>query len=63
MYAKNMKHNAIVKANVDIQVGNVVRVLLGKKKFGKKGMRYSKEVYAVADIDGAKYKLMSKDVR
>lgn len=54
-------HNRKLNKQIDIDVGDVVRVAIDKNKFDKENIVFSKELYLVSEVIGYKYKVMALD--
>ena len=61
MYDELHEHNKSLKESIDIDIGDFVRVAIGKKTFDKGNITFSTDIYVVADSVGKKYQIMDEN--
>jgi len=61
IYEDAMEHNIKLERNIDLEIGDYVRKVVGKSSFEKEKTTFSKEIYVIFDKKGYKYKLITQD--
>lgn len=61
IYSENYEHNKKVKSQLEVKVGDKVRVLVEKMNFAKEKARYSTQIYEIVESVGNVFKLQGED--
>jgi mRNA-degrading endonuclease HigB of HigAB toxin-antitoxin module len=61
IYKKAHKHNNELKGKIGLNIGDFVRRANVKNKFEKEKQTFSRDIFVVYDIEGARYRLIDED--